>query len=202
MSLTAVPAGLEAILPLVWNSLSAASNQLANPWCYCTLATLKEGHPEQRLLILRHVDPATRELAFHTDRRSPKIGQLQASPVVSGLFFDGVQRLQLTVNGTASIHTSDAVAEREWARASAGRRRSYLILHPPGTPAGGPSPNLPDWALQRPPEDDELAAARPNFAVIQLRLSTIDILSIQPTGSWRARFVWNETDWQGEWLEP
>ena len=78
-----------------------------------SVATLDaNGLPNQRVMILRHVDWAARKLRFHTDARSTKTITLSERNAASVLFYLPAAKIQLRLNGTISMATTgDAIDE-------------------------------------------------------------------------------------------
>ena len=167
-----------------------------------TLATVYNGAPDARTVILRLADWDRAALACHTDARSPKLDQLRDTPEVCWVFYDAPSKLQVRAFGTASVHTNDAFADERWAASSLSSRRCYLAPHAPGQASDTPSGNLPESVRGRIPTEAESRPGRANFAAISCFVSRIDALLLLSTGHLRAGFVVTPEGWTGTWLEP
>ena len=160
-----------------------------------TIATVDAaGSPRCRTVVLRGCDVEGRRLRFHTDRRSAKVRELGASPALALHAYDAAAKLQLRLTGEAGLHNMDAEADAAWAAARAMSRECYRVEPGPGTPLAAPQ-QVDEPAL-------DLDAARENFVVVWVTLTTLEWLYLAGAGHRRARFRWDGGDWQGEWLVP
>jgi hypothetical protein len=105
-----------------------------------TLATVNAaGLPCLLTVVLRGFDPATRCLTIHTDRRSLKADEIQASPGVALHVYDASACLQIRLDAIAEIHVDNAVAHKAWTQTAAMSRLVYGVDPPPGTPVLTPA---------------------------------------------------------------
>ena len=92
-----------------------------------TLATIRDGNPTVRTVVLRAVSRAASMIFVHADRRSSKVQELLAQPSCSLHIFDAGRRVQLRIEAQASIHVDDEIADAQWtalqARLRAQQRR-------------------------------------------------------------------------------
>ena len=123
------------------------------------------------MLVLRAVDPLTREVELHTDLRSPKWAELHADPRATLLGYDAETCQQIRLTAHAQMfgpgHPRQAAA---WGALRLWTRTTYCG-GPPG--AGLDDPVLPFPAGQRPTEADTAPGAA-RFGVIALRVHSID----------------------------
>jgi pyridoxine/pyridoxamine 5'-phosphate oxidase len=158
-----------------------------------TLASVDDaGLPQQRTLVLRGVTGVAEgapRLRFHTDVRAPKVEQLRRRPALSVLAYDKRLKLQLRIDGTAVIRTlaeGDALAEYAWASSAPISRRCYFIADPPS--ATSSPPRLDEMASDLRAvrtEDPELAS--PHFAVIDIEVTSCELLYLKMGGNKRMR---------------
>lgn len=161
-----------------------------SPFHTPTLATIgRDGAPRLRTLVLRGFDPQSRTLRLHTDRRE-KFFEIAAEPRVSLHGYDPGLRVQIRLEGVASLHAEDALAEAGWAASRDFSRMCYAIEPGPGVAVQAP-----------PPAPLDPAAGRPNFAVIRLEFHRMEWLWLAAEGHRRARFAWGE-DPAAAWLVP
>ena len=199
--LSTEPANLLAHL---WRQLAHAAAEGGSDFQRPALATVDDQlRPDSRIVVLREADPESRHLICYTDRRSPKIAQLRSRPFTSWTFWDPQAKVQIRAFAEATIHLDDAIADAHWARASLSSRRCYLAPNPPGEPADGPSPNLPEAVRDRLPTGDEIREGRDQFAVIACRVDRLDWLYLHHDGHRRAEFCWTpgQTTPVARWLE-
>lgn len=201
LTVSDTPLELPLIESRIWRDLSAACVEPGNAWRLPVLATVGAvAAPHARTIVLRNVNNAEPSLVFHTDVRSPKIRQLREDNRVSVVFYDPDALTQLGVLGTATVHTDGSIADHEWQNAAASTRRGYLAPQPPGTAVQQPDSNLPDSVVGRIPTEEELAIARPNFAVIAVAVTEIDWLKLDRAGNLRARFDYRSGEPVGQWI--
>ncbi len=160
-----------------------------------------DGAPQQRVMILRHVDWDMRHLRFNTDARSHKVDQISENSSVSILVYDELEKIQIRINGKALID-SGANADAAWAGSTPFARRCYMAEAGPGTPAAAPSSGLPTWIEGKKPQEDQLIKARENFAILTISFDQIDWLYLANDGHRRASFRWSDESWLGQWLIP
>jgi pyridoxine/pyridoxamine 5'-phosphate oxidase len=159
-----------------------------------------DGLPQARIMVLRKADAAAATLRFHTDSRSPKAAQLDGKPVAV-LAYHGPEQVQLRISGTARVRTQDDVVDDLWNQSTLFARRCYLAQHAPGTPLPGPSSGLPASIEGQQPTAEQIAPARPNFALVWVEVAAIEWLHLANTGHRRAVFR-AEDGWAGAWLAP
>ena len=97
-----------------WKHLASAVTDRQCSWRLPVMATSTPDGVYQRTLVLRRVCQITRTVQFHTDLRSDKIVQLQHHAGVSLLFYDHMRGVQLQIQGVASLHHNDSIADALW----------------------------------------------------------------------------------------
>lgn len=160
------------------------------------------GEPRQRVMVLRKCDQAKRTMRFHTDLRSDKVTEIGDGAVVSVLGYDPTAKIQIRVAGRASVEGEGLTADAAWAASNASSRRCYLAQPGPGTVSKTPSSGLPLSAESRVPDIAETESGRANFAIMMVKLHSLEWLYLAHDGHRRARFVWDDGAWRGEWLIP
>lgn len=161
-----------------------------------------EGVPQQRVMILRDVDWASRELRFHTDSRSAKVEHVQ-NPNISVLIYDEPAKVQLRLTGSSALAYHN-ISEAAWANSTPFARRCYMAHTAPGSYCDYPTSGLPDWIEGRQPTELQLVDARINFAAVVVTVETVEWLYLANAGHRRARWSWDHThaEWSGRWLVP
>lgn len=201
---TSSPPQLEELQETAWRELEAALADGTHGWHLAAIATTStSGAPELRTVVLRLVDQSERIVGFHTDRRASKIAQLQRDPRVGVLFYDRTRQIQLRATGDAHVHLEDEIAERAWEGSSFSSRRCYLAPHAPSSDLETFSPNLPPDLLHRAPEEAASEAGRDNFALVRIRLDTLEWLQLRHDGHVRARYTWTDDgECTAGWVAP
>ena len=160
------------------------------------------GDVDARIMVLRAFDSAAFTLRFHTDTRAPKAAAFAADPRAAVLFYDKGAKIQIRARGRVRVLADAPVTEQAWANGSNFARRCYLG-EGPGTPADGPTSGLPSEFEGGEPTDEQLTAARPNFAVLMVEIESLDWLYLAHTGHVRAGFERGaDAAWRGRWLSP
>jgi pyridoxamine 5'-phosphate oxidase len=163
-----------------------------------------DGMPSQRVMILRHVDVQGRKLRFHTDSRSTKVASLESGSAASVLVYDPDAKIQLRLSGKAWIETDGAEVDAAWDASTLFARRCYMAEARPGDVSLHPTSGLPSWIMGKQPDDDQIAPARPNFALLLFNFDRLEWLYLANQGHRRASWHWDEAheNWQGNWLIP
>jgi len=157
-----------------------------------TLASIGlDGTPRARTLVLRGFEATTRTIRLHSDRRSGKFAELTQDPRCALHGYDPAAQVQLRLEGIASLHTDDAVAQSAWQASRPFSRICYSIEPGPGTVISEPIPA---------PQDE--AAGRPHFGVILLRVHSLEWLWLAAAGHRRARWDWLPGEERATWLVP
>lgn len=195
---------LGAVLSECWHLLADGAAEPQHDFHTVALATPHAGLGcTLRTVVLRKVDPEARQLAFYTDLRSHKIGEIQADPRVALLFTSIREDTQIRVQAEASIHHADPLADAAWCDLSPRRRREYLVSGPPGLPWAWATSGLPTDLEARDPSEAESESGRLHFAVVVCHVRQMDWLFLTPYGHRRAVFDWTRNgQLQTSWLVP
>ncbi len=175
----------------VLNEVSIATEDPGHPFRNLTLATVdNEGVPHQRTVILRDFMKSS-EFLIYTDSRSAKVKQISQNNSVSLLFYDDQKKLQLQVNGVASVITNGHLHEEHWNNHGRKRARSFTSVLKPGTILENPE-DAYEWN----PEDSSC------FCIIQIRAREMEFLQLDGHRHLRG-FKWLEDEvQQHSWIAP
>lgn len=170
----------------VWQELRRATVDRHHEWRTPVLATVDDGLPDARTVVLREADAEGRTVEVYTDARARKLAQLIAQPQATLVCWSKRLGWQLRLRVQVTPHTEGMAVTSRWARVklspSAG---DYLSAQAPGAP-------LQDRG-SLPPAGD-----RAHFAVLEAQVLAIDWLELHRAGHRRARF-----DADGaRWLQP
>ena len=168
--------GSEPCFTNLFRPIERAAKDKASDLRWCQMATTGlDGTAKLRTLVLRGTDRDAHQLLFYTDRRSPKMAEIQARREVSCLFFSSAQQVQYRFSGIATIHIKNSLWQRHWDRLKPYARRDYASARAPGLTGET------DYA-------DALAIE--NFALIACRFTQLDWLSLSREGHQRYIFSW------------
>jgi pyridoxamine 5'-phosphate oxidase len=156
----------------------------------------RDGRPRARVIVLRGADPQTWTLRFHTDRRSEKFGELLADPRIALSGYDAGNKIQMRIEGRATLHTDDALADAAWLGSREMSRAVYGILPGPGQEL------VQANAFTLPGQSDEIAAGRSNFCAVTVQAETLEWLYLASSGHRRALFERRGRAVTSNWLSP
>jgi pyridoxine/pyridoxamine 5'-phosphate oxidase len=190
------------ILSQIWQLLVRGGVDRRSPLHTPMVVSLTpDGKPDARVMVLRKAEPTPATLRFHTDSRSPKCAELHGQPVAI-LGYHAPEAIQLRIHGHGIVESEGPAVDAAWAASSLFARRCYLATQPPGTILPAPGSNLPAEIEGQQPTDEQIAPARPNFALVHIHIESIDWLHLANSGHRRARFTFNAANWSAEWLAP
>jgi len=177
-------ADLDAIESEVWRELVQSVRERDHGWRRCVLATSGTEGADARLVVLREVDPETRELVIYTDTRSPKVAQLQRDRRATLVCWSAALGWQLRLRGEVEVACDGLQVTSRWAtirhRPAA---QDYLSPLAPGS----------EWVA-----GGKVDHPREHFGVMTLQVQSVDWLEVHALGHRRAMF-----DARGRrWLAP
>lgn len=199
MSSLPQPDRLDAVLDQTWQLLIEGAARRHSSFHQGVLANLGAEGPDARYVVLRRAERPSARLAFHSDRRSPKIRQLLNDPRASWCFFG--EGVQLRLAGRATPLFEDESVDVAWQRTSAFGRRCYTVGSAPGTELSEAGSGLPEGALRPGLEPALNEIGREHFCLVEFQLERIDWLHLAHSGHRRAQFEAADS-WQGRWVQP
>lgn len=166
----------------IWTELQRATVDRHHEWRTPVLATTSSpGVPQARTVVLRGADARASRLVFYTDRRSPKVAELQTTPVAALVFWSKRLNWQLRVGVQTQVHTEGSWVDAAWARVSqSAAAADYLAPQGPGSvldpaAATGSGPH--------------------HLAVVTAQVEHWDWLELAREGHRRARLVGSGVEW-------
>lgn len=185
----------EPLAPLAstWLALAEATTR-RTPYTLAALATVAaDGSPRLRSVILRDCDPVAGSVAFATDARSAKVGEIRDDPRVALTVYDDGTGVQVRLEGRAGVVADPAERRRRWDALGAHTRRGYGSPVAPGTPLGPGAP---------PAEPDDEDAWFGRVAWVEVRVDRVDRLDVSADPHDRAVFVRTAAGWTGGPVAP
>ena len=162
-----------------------------HPFRFVTLATQAKEQIGLRYVVLRKVTKPF-ELMVYTDARTEKCKHIAERPQLSFLFYHPGQKLQVRIDGAATLHHDDDVANAEWKNVQGIGQRAYSPQRAPGSTISTPE-EAHDWP-------DEIDGK--HFAVIVCHPRTIEALQLNQLAHLRVRFSLANDVWKGQWTAP
>ena len=179
---------LEGSLAAAWDMLVRGAADRRSSCHHPVIGTVGlDGRPRQRVMILRASDPKTRSLRLHTDLRSEKVAEIKADPRVSLLVYDPGFKAQIRLDGQATLHADDGIAEEAWAQSQPMSRACYGTMPAPGSDiaeAGG-------FSLPFAHDANAVAKGRTHFAALVIQVEQLEWLYLAHEGHRRARYAWD-----------
>jgi pyridoxamine 5'-phosphate oxidase len=187
---------LALTLEEAWSRLTHGVRDRRSPFHTPAVATIGlDGRPRMRTVVLRGADAGQGTLRFHTDLRGAKVAEVRCDPRVALHAYDPRAKFQVRLEGRASIHFNDLVADKAWEASRLMSRACYATEPQPGTPldeVGG---------FDIPSEENEINTGRVNFCVVLLHVATIETLYLDHAGHRRALFALGHPI-DANWLTP
>ena len=175
---------LAAIETEIWEELARCVRDKQHAWRAPVLATTDGSVADARVVILREVDIAQRQLLAFTDDRAPKVDQLLGHPQGTLVMWSPQRSWQLRCHVRLTMENSGLSTTSRWARIKLSvAAQDYLSRHPPGTAIDAAEP----------PTADPLE--REHFGVIRAQVESIDWLELHPEGHHRAMFDADGARW-------
>lgn len=193
---------LDKVLKTAWNLIYRAAVSRNDPMRTPVLATIADGHPHQRTIVLRKVDTNVHLLYFFSDMRAPKVMHLQQNPNCNLVFWDPRKKVQVEVQAKGKVFHQTTLNQEFWNQINIGGRTSYAALQAPGTPIKKNQAYLPDnWSKEMDIQDTQFAFE--HFAVLVLNVQQLDVLHLHEAGHQRCLFTKTaEKSWEMNWLVP
>lgn len=179
-------ASLPQLLLSALNALSEAAQSPQHSFRSFAVATVWEGQPFLRTVILRDFTAEPAQIFFFTHALSPKVTHIRHQPEIACLFYDPQSGCQLRIKGQAHVHQDDQLAQKYWSAVPPSRYGDYTHPNPPGQPL----------------DPHSLTPTLNFFCVIQTEIREIDILLIRPQGHIRAKFHKTAATFNGIWAQP
>ena len=185
---------LDAILDHAWQVLVRGVRDARSPAHTPTVATVgPDGTPQLRTVVLRGAARRAHQLRFHTDSRAKKVAALRVRPACALHVYDRARKLQLRLQGVATLHgLNTSTGDAAWTATRTQSRRCYQVVQAPGGPIN--SPDAPRFEA-----DDE---GRAHFVAVTVDLHSLEWLYLQARGHRRALFTRDGEEWRGTWLVP
>jgi pyridoxamine 5'-phosphate oxidase len=168
---------LNEVLSNAWDLLVQGVASRKHGFHHAAVATIGvTGKPRIRTVILRAADSAEGTLRFHTDVRSQKCVDLTSNSHLSLVLYDEPSKTQVRVEGTATLHADDALADASWKAAQPMSKITYGIMPEPGLAIE--SPDL----ISMPEPQTDVEWARKHFVVVRVQIQTLQWLYLKQGG--------------------
>ena len=140
----------------------------------------------QRIVVARNFDEYDHSLLIFTDRESQKYYQLHHNKNCSLLFWDQKQKLQVQVDGEASIVENK---KTHWDKLNDKQRDDYKIIPFPGKKISSA-------------RDYEFNSSNDRFEVVNIKFKQMDVLQLSSSGHCRAKCIFTKNSRKEFWVSP
>ncbi len=183
-----------------WIQLVNGTIKSRSPFHTPCVATLHNGEVSIRTVVLRKAIPLTKELRFHTNKRSNKWKELQDNDSISALFYDPSTRVQIRVKGKATLHFNDEMTSEAWQKTTLSSRRCYLSLASPSSFSAVPTSGLSDEIEHEKFTLAQSEVGAQNFGIVSIQVESIEWLWLNHAGHRRAFFDYVNSRYS--WMIP
>lgn len=179
------------ILQKEWSFLNDGIQSAGHHYHSFIFSTIRNNAPELRTVILRSVDENSSSIHFHSDIRSKKIVDIEKNNSVGALFYDSSRRIQLRIQGLASVESNNDKTKKVWQSMRNESKLCYMGPFAPSSTMKSFLPNLPNNPLNKINQnDDKLGYSR--FCRVKIVIKTIDWLQLHHKGHKRLLFKFED----------
>jgi hypothetical protein len=188
---------LKKSLEFVFSNLEKGVTERGHQFHLLVLGTIdKDNRPQNRNVVLRKVDMTNSLIRFHTDIRSNKIIDIKNNSSISLLGYDKVNKLQVRLTANAIVEESKEALSDVWSKMYPMSRECYRVKDAPGKVVASR-----DEVLFEDEGNDKLNGFE-NFVIINCHISSIETLFLHSSGHVRAKYIYENGAFHGEWLVP
>ncbi len=171
------------------SELKLALTKRNHPLKFCVLGTLgSENIPQLRIVGLRKITDDFK-FTFYTDKRSAKVTQIQNNPKVNLLFYHPEKKLQIKINGIASIIKDIGILKEQWLNITKRAKKDYTTMFAPGSKI-------------KSPEEITYLKEKNFFCSVEIKTDTIEYLKLREESHFKVHFHQDINGWVSEFLVP
>ncbi|MEM6848501.1 MAG: pyridoxamine 5'-phosphate oxidase family protein [Pseudomonadota bacterium] len=176
-----------------WDMMVRGANDRRHAFHQMTVATVENGLPELRTVVLRGAERDPGRVRFHTDTRSAKYAALTADPRCAAHFYDHGAKVQVRLRGEAVLHNRDNMTAQIWAGMRDFSKKCYRQPVGPGDTLQSPEDAEADLLSE--------AAGYENFVVAFINTRAVEWLYLAAAGHRRA-LIQSAQEPRAVWLAP
>lgn len=187
----------------IWIRLLNGAIKPKNPLQYFTISSISSLGPRLRTVVLRKTSITNKQIWVYTDIRSQKWKDYSENPLATALFYDGLSKIQIRLEGEVKLIQKGKLWEDCWNATSLKSRKSYMTEMGPGTPIDKKWTGLdPQWEESE-PNLEGTNRFKNNFGIILFQVKTMEYLQLERNGNFRAQFDYlNDSLISASWLVP
>jgi len=157
---------------------------------------------ESRIVVLRKFDKDLLKLNFHTDFRSPKVGDLKHNVDSSFVFYDFKLKIQLRIKTQSIINHKNDLSKNMWGKTGLSSRKCYLSEKGPSSKTTLPEDGISNHLKGIDPSREVSEKGYNNFTVIENEIKIIDWLYLASSGHRRLLINIKNSNPEFEWIIP
>ncbi len=124
---------ISTIFSNIKSELTKGIAEYGHPFRFFTLGTISfDNTPNLRTVVFRDFSENL-DISFFTDKRSRKVAEIIKNEKVSILLYHPEKRIQLKIEGNASIIKNDKIITRYWNKIDDNSKNDYTTTLPPGS---------------------------------------------------------------------
>ncbi|WP_298480961.1 pyridoxamine 5'-phosphate oxidase family protein [uncultured Maribacter sp.] len=173
----------------IMSELKLAVTERNHPLKFCVLGSIGSDNSSQtRIIGLRKITNNL-TLTFYTDERSNKVSQILKNPNVSLLFYHPEKKMQIKIDGKASIVKDQDLLKEKWLNINSESKKDYTTTKAPGSILENPS---------------ELTFLKEKnyFCIIEVKTKTVEYLKLRETSHFKVLFNKDINGWTSQFLVP
>ena len=157
---------------------------------------------DSRIIVLRHFDPEKYILNFHTDFRSPKVGNILQNNNSLFVFYDHNLKIQLRIKTISNVNNQNDIAKLIWDKTNLMSRKCYLTKKAPSSITDNPEDGIKLDLKGREPTKADSEMGYKNFTVIESKIIEIDWLHLDASGHRRLNIKLKNKKPSFDWIIP
>jgi pyridoxine/pyridoxamine 5'-phosphate oxidase len=178
---------LQQILKDVQQEVKFGYLKKKHPFRYPVLASIEDGKPQQRTVVLRNTTDDF-HLVLFTDARSAKMSQFAKNSAASMLFYHPKKLMQVKVQGNIKVVSEKNQIQEYWQKIQGNSERDFRTVDSPGTPLKNP-------------DHVSFSEDQHHFCVLELVPNQIEYLQLKRPHHLRALYSVDD-NWKGQFLNP
>ncbi|WP_291869977.1 pyridoxamine 5'-phosphate oxidase family protein [Maribacter sp.] len=171
------------------SELKLALTERNHPLKFCVLSSIdSDNTPHTRIIGVRKVTNDLK-LTLYTDERSNKVSQIKENPNVSLLFYDPNKKMQIKIEGIASIINDQNLLKEKWLKISPEEKKDYSTVDAPGAKMDNPT-------------DLTFLKKKNYFCIIEIETKSLEYLKLRKENHFKVFFSRDINGWVSEFLVP
>jgi general stress protein 26 len=180
---------ISTIFSEIKSELNNGITEYGHPFRFFTLGTTSiNNSPNLRTVVFRDFSENL-NVSFFTDERSEKVAEIIKNPKISILLYHPEKRVQLKIEGNASIIKDDKTIAKYWNNIDDNSKNDYTTILPPGSRVKKIS-------------EVEYLNNENYFCAVTIQPQKIEYLKLAKPNHIKIKYTKEGDLWNGEFLVP